>query len=275
MLLPPSYRPPGNHHGHAQTPSPPQFHPGHRATQWRISFSVADCAGCTQPNRERCLLVYPYARLHTAGDYTISYSSERFLRLLDSVMERERIIRIRIRYITSNRPGGVVSMLADTQDGGVTVQVELAGGGVEPPDCIDLAYRVVYAAVPYDVEAKQVVVTPGLRRLVAARTCFDESAEVIVYPVCFPAARVHGECPADGNGDIERAPYSPRLVVSCVSESIIEDVVRTGQLVEEYVVAVYGGEAAVLPVAEVLAAVDVQVVERDRVPAGRIARWHP
>ena len=36
----PSYRP-RNHRSHAQTPARPQFHPGHRATQWRISFSVS------------------------------------------------------------------------------------------------------------------------------------------------------------------------------------------------------------------------------------------
>ena len=35
----PSYRP-RNHRSHAQSPARPQFHPGHRATQWRISFSV-------------------------------------------------------------------------------------------------------------------------------------------------------------------------------------------------------------------------------------------
>src|SRR6185312_2996888 len=39
MRLPPSHRP-RNHRSHAQTPARPQFHPGHRATQWRISFSL-------------------------------------------------------------------------------------------------------------------------------------------------------------------------------------------------------------------------------------------
>jgi hypothetical protein len=42
--LPPSYRP-RNHRSHAQTPARPQFHPRHRATQWRISFSLGTCAG--------------------------------------------------------------------------------------------------------------------------------------------------------------------------------------------------------------------------------------